>query len=124
MDKEVPLDDLVEFVAKKFFYRPEQLLPRDIFDLATVYNSERKDDIIKSIVNLEDKAESFIKTFMEKENSLNDELYSIEFEHNLLPGGFEIKGIEIEYCKNFVLELNGELKKVRENERLKIKRKN
>lgn len=95
--------------------------------MATVYNSERKDDLIKSIVNLEDKAESFIKTFMEKESSLNDELYSIEFEHNLLPGGFEIKGREIEYCKNFVLELKGELKgelkKVRENERLKIKRK-
>lgn len=103
--KSVPLDDPVEIVTKKMFYRYEQLLPRDLFYLAVVYNSIRKDDLIKSIAVLENKASNFINKFEDKQDILEQELYSLEFAHNLLPGGMAIKGKEIEICRNFVQEL-------------------
>ena len=111
MNKMVPLDDPVEIVAKKIFYRSEQVLPRDIFDLAIVYNSDRKNDLIKSIINLGDKAQSFINKFEEKQDILKKELYSIESAHNLLPGGLKIKGKEVDICKNLVDELKLKLNK-------------
>lgn len=111
MNKMVPLDDPVEIVAKKIFYRSEKLLPRDIFDLAIVYNSNRKNDLVKATINLGDKAPYFINKFEEKYDSLKDTMFSTNFGHLLLPNGLKIKGKEVDICKNFVDELKLTLNK-------------
>lgn len=118
MNKMVPLDDPVEIVTKKIFYRSEQVLPRDIFDLAIVYDSDRKDDLVKATLNLGDKAKFFVNKFEEKQDILMNELYSTEFAHNLLPNGVKIKGQEFQICKKFVDELNLYLNKEKNNKLL------
>ena len=115
MNKMVPLDDPVEIVTKKIFYRSEQVLPRDIFDLAIVYESDRKDDLVKATLNLGDKAKFFVNKFEEKQDVLMNELYSTEFAHNLLPNGVKIKGQEFQICKKFVDELKLYLNKEKNN---------
>ena len=115
MNKMVPLDDPVEIVTKKIFYRSEQVLPRDIFDLAIVYDSDRKDDLVKATLNLGDKAKFFVNKFEEKQDILMNELYSTEFAHNLLPNGVKIKGQEFQICKKFVDELKLYLNKEKNN---------
>lgn len=118
MNKMVPLDDPVEIVTKKIFYRSEQVLPRDIFDLAIVYDSDRKDDLVKATLNLGDKAKFFVNKFEEKQDILMNELYSTEFAHNLLPNGVKIKGQEFQICKKFVDELKLYLNKEKNNKLL------
>lgn len=115
MNKMVPLDDPVEIVTKKIFYRSEKLLPRDIFDLAIVYNSDRKDDLVKSTLNLGDKASFFINKFEAKQDSLNETMFSKNFEHLLLPDGLKIKGQEVNIGKKFVDELKLILNKEKNN---------
>ena len=124
MGQLVPLDDPVEIVTKKIFYRSEQLLPRDIFDLAIVYNSDRKNDLVMAISELGDKAQSFIEKFEAREAEIVKELYSSVFSQNLLSGGLSIKGKEVEYCKKLILELKEEMKKTKLLEKHKSKKKN
>lgn len=53
--KEVFVEDPVEIVAKKMWYRALDFHVRDLYDLACLYRSERSDDIIKVGATMPDK---------------------------------------------------------------------
>lgn len=55
LGKEVLVSDPVEIVSKKIYFRANKALPRDLFDLATVYESDRKNDSIQEAVKKPDK---------------------------------------------------------------------
>jgi len=54
----VQCEDPVEIVAKKVFWRNDRVTPRDIFDLAIVYNAGQQ-RLVDALVNYPDKMEAW-----------------------------------------------------------------
>lgn len=102
LGKEVYLDDPVEIVCKKMFYRGAKLLPRDLFDLAVVYSSDRKGDLVSSINKIYPQFVQFSNSFMNINRNLQ---YSTAFENMILPDGKSFIGSEIEICKQLVADV-------------------
>lgn len=101
-DQNVRLDDPVEIVSKKIYFRGNQTLPRDIFDLAIVYDSDRKLDLINMSLSMLKRFEVFKKHFEIKFLNLDFKLYSDSKLISILPGGEKIIGKEADICKNFI----------------------
>lgn len=99
-------EDPVEIICKKMFYRGNAALPRDIFDLAIVYNSSRKSDLIKSCLKIEEQFKIFSKTF-KKIYALPR--YSDRYSDMIREGGFKIKGKENQICKKFISLVNSNM---------------
>ena len=99
--EEVLMDDAVEIVIKKIYYRGYQLLHRDVFDTAVVFASARKADLIDELKKIPDKAEVFCK----KITYARFDLYSETFDDMLLYGGRPYKGQELDICKRLVKAL-------------------
>jgi len=60
---EIFVEDPIEIVSKKMFYRGTFLRPRDIYDLATVYSSDRKDDLISALTGIKKKHKILFQLF-------------------------------------------------------------
>ena len=100
---DVYLEDAVEIVAKKMYYRGSAAMTRDIFDLAVVY-SDRPRDIIDTFSKFPEKTRNFYKTFysltMEKSAQ-----YSTAQARSILPDGLRYIGKELEICMSLEKEL-------------------
>ena len=98
----VMLDDSVEIVAKKLYFRNDYILPRDIFDLAVVYSSERQKDLVDFALSIPDKMKTFIKNFEKNKEVLSEREYSILYWDAVLDGGKQFVGKEFEICQEFI----------------------
>lgn len=93
---EVYLENAVEIVAKKMYYRGSAAMARDIFDLAVVY-SNRSKDVLDTFSKFLDKTRNFYKTFHNLTLEGNTQ-YSIAQTNSILPDGVKYIGKEIEIC--------------------------
>lgn len=98
----VMIEDPIEIVTKKFYFRGNQLNARDIFDLSMVFNSNRKIDLIAVALEFKQQFKIFQDKFIQKYNNNELNLYSSEQNHMLLDGGKKIAGKELEICRNFI----------------------
>ena len=100
------LDDPVEIVSKKVFYRGSQVMPRDIFDLAIVYDSGRKTDIIDTLQQMPTEFCNFSKSFENfQKNAPRSMMYSIENKNMVLDGGKYMIGKECDVCLELVRKI-------------------
>ena len=99
----IMVEDPVEIVCKKIFYRGSEALPRDIFDLAIVYESDRKNDLLKSVNKIKTQFNKFVCKFNKLDTS---RLYSTIYQDMLLENGLKIKGKEFYICKKFIRKAN------------------
>ena len=106
LGKYVYVEDPVEIVSKKLFFRGRYVLPRDLFDLAVVYDSDRKADLFGVLVNMKDKMEIFKKSFDAVVNSEDFIPYTISNMDMLLETNHIINGQEVELCKMFLNEFD------------------
>ena len=106
LGKYVYVEDPVEIVSKKLFFRGQYVLPRDLFDLAVVYDSDRKADLFGVLVNMKDKMEIFKKSFDAVVNSEDFIPYTISNMDMLLETNHIINGQEVELCRKFLNEFD------------------
>lgn len=93
------VEDPVEIISKKVFFRGKYAVPRDLFDLAVVYNSDRREDLLVSLDAISDKTKLFRDSFFKV--IANDDFvpYSVSFQDMLLPSNFIFDGQEVVYCQ-------------------------
>lgn len=96
LEKEVFLEDPVEIVAKKIFYRSASIKVRDIFDLAVVAN-DRVEDLVTTLKNFPEQVNIFFRKLDEIQTQ-KEKLYSIYQRDSILPGGLNFIGKEIDLC--------------------------
>ena len=53
------VDDDIEIVTKKVFFRGASLHPRDLYDLATVYLGSRRSELVKALINIPEQLQEF-----------------------------------------------------------------
>ena len=109
LGQEVMLDDAVEIVAKKLYFRNDHILPRDLFDLAIVYNSDRRCDLVDFALSIPEKIKVFIETFENNKEILKYRSYSLVYWESILEGGRSIVGKEIDICQQFVDEMKAKI---------------
>ncbi|MBQ9764053.1 MAG: nucleotidyl transferase AbiEii/AbiGii toxin family protein [Phascolarctobacterium sp.] len=108
--RDVMLDDAVEIVAKKLYFRSDHILPRDLFDLAIVYSSDRHDDLVAFALTIPEKIKMFINNFERDKEILSFKAYSIVSWDAILNGGRDFVGKEIDICQRFIDELKSKIK--------------
>lgn len=98
--REVFLDDPVEIVAKKIYHRADYFHPRDCFDLAALYLSDRKDDLTAAAAVMPDKI-GVLKRRIEKISE------DKEFLKPVVPAeeGKHIRGREFSLVKDFIRDV-------------------
>jgi hypothetical protein len=96
------MDDPVEIVAKKIWHRGENFKARDFFDLATLYRSDRKEDLINEALAMPEKIDMIEKRI---ENLDFDVSKQIE----PLPKGTNILGKEIFISSEFIKDVKSRL---------------
>lgn len=93
------VDDPVEVIAKKVFYRADEFKSRDVFDLAVVY-SRRKEEMLCA-------ADTFIPHLDKLKNRVTALIFSGQLEREcselrLLEYGLEVRGHEIALYTDFI----------------------
>ena len=53
------VDDDIEIVTKKVFFRGASLHPRDLYDLATVYLGPRRFELVNALINIPEQLQEF-----------------------------------------------------------------
>lgn len=110
LEQYVLLDHPIEIVCKKIYYRGNQVMPRDVFDLAIVFDSPHKNDLIKAITEFPEQFIIFRNAFKAKQKDSSFILYSREFSDMILPGGKHMQYREYDVCNELINEVD---KKVR-----------
>jgi len=96
------VEDPVEIAAKKIIYRADNFKPRDIFDLAVVYD-RLKDDFLKIAPLIAPKVEiltnriNHLKSLGQLETQFND--------LEILDGGRKVRGQELEICRQCLSDI-------------------
>lgn len=93
------VDDPVEVIAKKVFYRADEFKSRDVFDLAVVY-SKCKEDMLRS-------ADTFMPHLVTLKSRVSELISSGQLEREcselrLLEYGMEVRGHEIALYSDFL----------------------
>ena len=101
----IAVDDPVEIVCKKIYFRGERAYPRDIFDLAVLCESNRRTDLIEALAKYPDKVGHFIAKFKKDRSDPGIEPYSATYSGSILPGGKKFIGREFSICQKFIHEL-------------------
>jgi hypothetical protein len=96
--EEVFMEDPVEIVAKKIWHRGSEFKDRDFFDLAALYLSDRREDLLKIAAKMHDKVDE-IRRKIERSDY---DVRNIE----PLPNGKNIIGKEIDIAMNFINEVD------------------
>lgn len=99
---DISVDDPVEIVCKKMFFRGEKALPRDIFDLAVILESNRRNDLLLELSKMPEKVGSF---FSMNKKLPTKELYSLKNADMLLPDGRKFQGKELKICQQAILSM-------------------
>ncbi|GAB1253061.1 nucleotidyl transferase AbiEii/AbiGii toxin family protein [Desulfovibrio falkowii] len=108
--KDIYVDNPVEIIAKKIYYRAEEFRARDVFDMSLVF-FKCKDELLKNCLFSEEKIQTLKKRILELNQSgvLESELSNIA----TLSGAKEVRGKEILLSQDFFrcLERRFSLKK-------------
>lgn len=102
----VYLEDAVEIVIKKLFYRGEFLIGRDLFDLAVVGSSNRRKDLLRQLGKLGNKFVTFKEKFLQSKEELKDRAYSKLYKDAITDKIFSMNGKEIDICDKIIAEVN------------------
>jgi hypothetical protein len=108
---EVLLDDPVEIVSKKLYFRGGQVLPRDVFDLAVLFASNRRQDLLSAALAMPDKVNQFVNAFSKQMQNPDFKPYSVTYADMLLHGGKPFQNKEFQVCKEFVQCIQAALNK-------------
>lgn len=102
----VYVDEPVEIVAKKIQFRAEEFKPRDVFDLAVVFDAQ-KDTVLNNSPAFAEKLDSLEKRIIALNESgiLESGLQSLA----ISPGGQDIRGKEYEICRDFIQSVQKQL---------------
>jgi hypothetical protein len=92
----------VEIIAKKIFFRGTKLFPRDLFDIACVYNSSERENLLAACLEIPDKIKSFKSAFLKEIAKKEFVSYSLSNRGMILPGGESTIGKEFAICKAFL----------------------
>ena len=103
----IAVDDPVEIVCKKIYFRGNRAYPRDIFDLAVLYESSRRTDLITELKKYPDKVKQFADAFQKNRSDPYIEPYSTIYADSLLSGGKKFAGREFALCQMLLQELAG-----------------
>ena len=101
----IAVDDPVEIVCKKIYFRGDRASPRDIFDLSVLYESNRREDLITAMARYPDKINQFVSKFKKDLLNPNIEPYSATYSGSLLPDGEKFIGKEFSICQKLIQEL-------------------
>ncbi len=98
------VDDPVEIVSKKLFYRSDSLKERDIFDLAFVYSKTngKLAEAFSAIPGIGGKLENLKEYLDETPQKLYDEKVENGAPFTILPEGRTVRGKEISLCREFL----------------------
>lgn len=102
----IRLEHPVEIVSKKIYFRGNRVYPRDIFDLATVYNSAERKNLIASLQKMPDKVDEFYQGLTDRFKDKTYLPYSKENGDMILPGGKSLIGKEFQLCKDLLCKIN------------------
>ena len=103
----VNVEHPVEVVAKKIYYRAEEFKPRDVFDLAVVFNAQ-KDSILENADAFAEKLSVLVHRLNELQDSGSLDVMLSKLA--VLPGGEKVRGKELELCRQFIQLVEKELK--------------
>lgn len=103
--QEVFLDHPVEIVVKKIYFRGDRVLPRDLFDLAVVYESGYRNSLVEALRKMQDKVFLFEEAFRELSQRAGYKLYSEEFAESILLGGKGLILKEADICRELLHEV-------------------
>ena len=101
----IAVDDPVEIVCKKIYFRGDRTYPRDLFDLAVLYESDRRSDLIASILRYPQKAKQFADKFKKDRTDSRILPYSTTYAGSLLTEGEKFIGKEFSICQKLIQEL-------------------
>lgn len=101
----IAVDDPVEIVCKKIYFRGDRTYPRDLFDLAVLYESDRRSDLITSILRYPQKAKQFADKFKKDRTDSRILPYSTTYAGSLLTEGEKFIGKEFSICQKLIQEL-------------------
>ncbi len=103
--QKVLLENPVEIITKKMFYRGGDVLPRDIFDMACVYESDWRENLLQALTQYKEQLEVFKKAFLKKRNHLIEYSYGKGFPQNIYEGGKHINGHEVAIIDKLIHEI-------------------
>jgi len=96
------LENPVEIIVKKMFYRGGDVLPRDIFDMACVYQSSWRENLLHALRRYSEKWDVFKENFMNQRIQLIDYSYGKVFPQNIYEGGKCINGHEVAIIEDLI----------------------
>ena len=93
----------IDIVAKKIHFRAEEFKPRDVFDLAVVYQAN-KPALLKYAEAFEEKLDVLDTRLIALEESgmLDERLSALA----ILPAGEKVRGQEMAICRSFVQDIS------------------
>jgi len=105
------VEDPVEIVAKKLVYRTDYFKPRDVFDLAVVYDSIPS-EMLKAAPFIAPKLEALENRFniIDSSGELEPRLQEII----LFDGGQKVRGLEMEICRQYLKDISQHMKQTSE----------
>ena len=109
------LEHPVEIVCKKMYFRGDYALPRDIFDLAIVYTSHERENLINALKEMPDKVELFYNSLKRQLEIPDYHPYSVDSSSMLLPNGKIYSGKEFKICKELLAKINSNYKFIHKN---------
>lgn len=109
----VNVEHPVEIIAKKIHYRAKEFKPRDVFDLAMVYNSHRE-CLLSNCNSFADNIPELIKQvdYLEQTGKFEERLQALV----ILPGGEKVRGKEMQFFRDFVASIERTMNKINEVE--------
>lgn len=110
----INVEDDVEIVAKKLYFRGNYAIDRDLYDLAVVYTSDRKKDLVKALSKMPDKIDQLQTALKKMPEKIS---YSIGNPDKLLEKKPIIHGKEIETIQRLCKSVSREIKKQKEHTR-------
>lgn len=91
----IRIENPIEIIIKKMFYRGNQFVARDIFDLAIVSSSQYRNDLLKEMLNISEKTKIFEQHLL-KASTQN--FYGMNGNSSILSGGVKFVGKDKDFC--------------------------
>ena len=101
------VDDDIEIVTKKVFFRGASLHPRDLYDLATVYLGPRRSELVKALINISEQLQEFHNALQRVGPGFSfSEDYGLDLVLDIPLG---LKGREVDICIDLCNEVRKSL---------------
>lgn len=102
------VDDDIEIVTKKVFFRGASLHPRDLYDLATVYLGPRRSELVKALINIPEQLQEFHDALQRVGPGFSfSEDYGLDLVLDIPLG---LKGQEVDVCIDLCNEVHNSLR--------------